>query len=131
MNKIKQNHNELFAELQTLYLATTDETSRKKILGDMYVLLIDYYRNLIANYALKRCLRFHDSAVEEKSLDMASRTIEHYLRRPDFQIGKLSSYAHFDFIKIMSAGKEWDRTESFEQIIENYDDNEPIMMRVV
>ena len=58
---------------------------------------------------------------------MAERTISHYLKNPNFRIEKLSSYGYFDFIKIITQSKTEDRNFSLEKLVENYDDNEPIL----
>ena len=58
---------------------------------------------------------------------MAERTISHYLKNPNFRIEKLSSYGYFDFIKIITQNKTEDRNFSLEQLVEDYDDNEPIL----
>ena len=50
----EMNHNELFDDLQEKYYKTND----KKILEEMYVLLLEFYRNYITDYARKRGLKF-------------------------------------------------------------------------
>ena len=117
------NHNELFADLQNKYYKTND----KKVLQEMYVLLLEFYRNYITDYARKRGLKFAKETIDDLKTEMAERTISHYLRNPSFRIEKLSSYGYFDFIKIITQSKIEDRNFSLEQLVENYDDNEPIL----
>ena len=117
------NHNELFADLQNKYYKTND----KKVLEEMYLLLLDFYRNYITDYARKRGLKFTKEKIDDLKIEMAERTISHYLKNPHFRIEKLSSYGYFDFIKIITQNKTEDKNFSLEQLIENYDDNEPVL----
>ena len=121
------NHNELFAELQNKYYATNN----KKVLEEMYLLLLEFYRNYITDYARKRGLKFAKETIDDLKIEMAERTISHYLKKPDFRIEKLSSYGYFDFIKIITQNKTEDKNFSLEQLIENYDDNEPVLPNVL
>ena len=117
------NHNELFAKLQDKYYKTND----KKVLEEMYLLLLEFYKNYINDYARKRGIRFSKEKIDDLKVEMAERTISHYLRNPNFRIEKLSSYGYFDFIKIITQTKAEDKNFSLEQLVENYDDNEPIL----
>ena len=117
------NHNELFAKLQEKYY----KTNNKKVLEEMYLLLLEFYRNYITNYAKKRGLKFTKEKIDDLRTEMAERTISHYLKNPNFRIEKLSSYGYFDFIKIITQNKTEDKNFSLEQLVENYDDNEPIL----
>ena len=121
------NHNELFADLQDEYY----KTNNKKVLEEMYLLLLEFYRNYITDYARKRGLKFTKEKVDDLKVEMAERTISHYLKKSDFRIEKLSSYGYFDFIKIITQNKTEDRNFSLEQLIENYDDNEPVLPNVL
>ena len=120
------NHNELFADLQEKYY----KTNNKKVLEEMYLLLLEFYRNYITDYARKRGLKFTKETIDDLRTEMAERTISHYLKKPDFRIEKLSSYGYFDFIKIITQNKTEDRNLSLEQLVENYDDNEPVLPTV-
>ena len=117
------SHNELFADLQEKYY----KTNNKKVLEEMYLLLLEFYRNYITDYARKRGLKFTKETIDDLRTEMAERTISHYLKKPDFRIEKLSSYGYFDFIKIIAQNKTEDKNFSLEQLIENYDDNEPVL----
>ena len=117
------NHNELFDDLQNKYYQTND----KKILEEMYLLLLEFYRNYITDYAKKRGLKFTKEKIDDLKVEMAERTISHYLKNPNFRIKQLSSYGYFDFIKIITQNKTEDRNLSLEKLVENYDDNEPIL----
>ena len=120
------SHNELFNELQEKYY----KTNNKKVLEEMYLLLLEFYKNYITDYARKRGLKFTKETIDDLKIEMAERTISHYLKKPDFRIEKLSSYGYFDFIKIITQNKTEDRNFSLEQLIENYDDNEPVLPNV-
>ena len=120
------NHNELFADLQEKYY----KTNNKKVLEEMYLLLLEFYRNYITDYAKKRGLKFTKETIDDLRTEMAERTILHYLKKPDFRIEKLSSYGYFDFIKIITQNKTEDKNFSLEQLVENYDDNEPVLPNV-
>ena len=117
------NHNKLFDDLQNKYYKTND----KKVLEEMYLLLLEFYRNYITDYARKRGLKFTKEKIDDLRTEMAERTISHYLKNPNFRIEKLSSYGYFDFIKVITQNKTEDRNFSLEQLIENYDDNEPVL----
>ena len=117
-------HNELFNDLQNKYYATND----KKVLQEMYLLLLEFYRNYIIDYARKRGLKFTKEKIDDLRTEMAERTISHYLKNPDFRIEQLSSYGYFDFIKIITQNKIEDKNFSLEQLVENYDDNEPVSL---
>lgn len=116
-------HNELFNKLQDKYY----KSKSKKVLEEMYVLLLEFYRNYITDYARKRGLKFSKEAIDDLKTGMAERTISHYLKNPNFRIEQLSSYGYFDFIKIITQNKTEDRNFSLEQLVENYDDNEPVL----
>ena len=120
------NHNELFADLQNKYY----KTKSKKVLEEMYLLLLEFYRNYITDYARKRGLKFSKEKIDDLKTEMAERTISHFLKKEDFRIEKLSSYGYFDFIKIMTQNKTEDKNFSLEQLVENYDDNEPVLPNV-
>ena len=116
-------HNELFSNLQDKYYKTTN----KKVLEEMYLLLLEFYKNYITDYARKRGLKFAKETVNDLKVEMAERTISHYLKNPNFRIENLSAYGYFDFIKIITQNKTEDKNFSLEQLVENYDDNEPIL----
>ena len=113
----------MFADLQEKYYKTND----KKVLEEMYLLLLEFYKNYITDYARKRGLKFTKEKIDDLRAEMAERTISHYLKNPNFRIEKLSSYGYFDFIKIITQNKVEDKNFSLEQLVENYDDNEPIL----
>lgn len=117
------NHNELFDELQDKYY----KTNSKKVLEEMYLLLLEFYKNYITDYARKRGIKFSKEKIDDLKVEMAERTISHYLKNPNFRIEKLSAYGYFDFIKIITQNKANDRNFSLEQITESYNDNEPIL----
>ena len=119
----EMNHNEMFDDLQEKYY----KTNNKKVLEEMYLLLLDFYKNYITDYAKKRGLKFTKEKIDDLRSEMAERTISHYLKNPNFRIEKLSSYGYFDFIKIITQNKTEDRNFSLEQLVENYDDNEPVL----
>lgn len=116
-------HNELFNELQDKY----HKTKSKKVLQEMYVLLLEFYKNYITDYARKRGLKFAKEKIDDLRVEMAERTIAHYLKNSNFRIEKISSYGYFDFIKIITQNKAEDKNFSLEQLIENNDDNEPAL----
>ena len=120
------NYNKLFDDLQNKY----NKNSVQNIFEEMYLLLLEFYRNYITDYARKRGLKFTKETIDDLRTEMAERTISHYLKNEDFRIDKLSSYGYFDFIKIITQTKTEDRNFSLEQLIENYDDNEPILPNV-
>ena len=120
---IEMNHNKLFDDLQNKYY----KTKNNSVLEEMYLLLLEFYRNYITDYAKKRGLKFTKEKIDDLRTEMAERTISHYLKNPNFRIEKLSSYGYFDFIKIITQNKTEDKNFSLEQLVENYDDNEPVL----
>ena len=122
----EMSHNEIFDDLQNKYY----KTNNKKVLEEMYLLLLEFYRNYITDYARKRGLKFTKEKIDDLRTEMAERTISHYLKKPDFRIEQLSSYGYFDFIKIITQNKTEDRNFSLEQLVENYNDNEPVLPNV-
>ena len=119
----EMNHNKLFDDLQNKYY----KTKNNSVLEEMYLLLLEFYRNYITDYAKKRGLKFTKEKIDDLKVEMAERTISHYLKNPNFRIEKLSSYGYFDFIKIITQNKTEDRNFSLEKLVENYDDNEPVL----
>ena len=119
----EMSHNEIFANLQERYYKTNDNS----VLEEMYLLLLEFYRNYITDYAKKRGLKFAKEKIDDLKVEMAERTISHYLKNPNFRIEKLSSYGYFDFIKIITNNKTEDKNFSLEQLVENYDNNEPVL----
>ena len=107
------DHNGKFADMQNLYI----KTRHKKYLSEMYLILLDYYDNLLRNYVKKNRCVIVDYKL--KLEDMATRTIEHYLANYEFKIEKLSSYAYFDFIKILAKDEKFEKTVSIEMLDEN------------
>ena len=118
----EMNHNKLFDDLQNKYY----KTKNNSVLEEMYLLLLEFYRNYITDYARKRGLKFTKEKIDDLRIEMAERTISHYLKNPNFRIEKLSSYGYFDFIKIITQNKTEDKNFSLEQLVENYNDNEPV-----
>ena len=119
----EMSHNKIFDDLQNKYYKNND----KSVLEEMYALLLEFYRNYITDYARKRGLKFTKEKIDDLRTEMAERTISHYLKNPNFRIENLSSYGYFDFIKIITQDKTEDRNFSLEQLVENYDDNEPVL----
>ena len=117
------NHNKLFDDLQNKYY----KTKNNSVLEEMYLLLLEFYKNYITDYAKKRGLKFTKEKIDDLRTEMAERTISHYLKNPNFRIEKLSSYGYFDFIKIITQNKTEDKNFSLEQLVENYDNNEPVL----
>ena len=117
------NHNEIFTKLQEKYYKTNDNS----VLEEMYLLLLEFYRNYITDYAKKRGLKFTKETIDDLKVEMAERTISHYLKNPNFRIEKLSAYGYFDFIKIITNNKTEDKNFSLEKLVENYDNNEPVL----
>ena len=60
------NHNELFADLQNKYYKTNDNS----VLEEMYLLLLEFYRNYITDYARKRGLKFTKAFDKTGSLSL-------------------------------------------------------------
>lgn len=114
-----QNHNEEFEKLQSEYLSERNP----KTLSKMYEIAYKYCCHLILQFVREKGLNWGDEAIEEKAHDCATWLIEPYLRRQDFKIEKLSSYAHFAKLKILYAHKNEETNEvSLDEFIEKYDE---------
>lgn len=105
---MKKDANSVFNELQNEYL----KTKSKKILGDMYLLILKVCKNGIGNYCEKRHFKFSYDDFEEKSEIAAIFIIERYLKNPNFKIDKLSSYCHFALLKGLFSSYEIDKNET-------------------
>ena len=123
MSRKKNPHKEKFEELQRRWIETKD----KNILGEMYILLLDFYKNFITAYAKRKGIYFYAEELMERVTDCAGFTILHYLRREDFYIDNLTAYAWYDMRHELLKGKEEEQnTRSFEQLIEENDNEESI-----
>lgn len=120
----KRDHNAEYAVAQDLYLNATSKWEKEKYLSQMYAIAKSFYRNYLCHYAKLRCLTFTPDQVNQIKHDCAVRTITHYLDNPDFKIQKLSSYGHFDFLKIITEPIKWDQLESLDKLKEDYDGND-------
>lgn len=109
--------------LQDKWIKTRDKT----VLGDMYFLLLDFYKNLITAYAKRKGIYFYTEELMERVTDCAGFTISHYLKRADFYIENLTAYAWFDMKhELLKSKDEEVNTTSYEQIIEEHDNEESI-----
>jgi hypothetical protein len=106
------NHNEIYDNLQNEYL----ETRNNNTLGQMYKVAKEVAYNYLKKYCKKKGIRLN---IEELSHDSALFVIEQYLRKPNFCIGKISSYIYFGTIKVLFKSKDVEMREvSYEQLIE-------------
>jgi hypothetical protein len=109
-------HNELYEELQKKYLETRDS----KTLGEMYEIAKEAAFNYIAKYCRNRGIRLD---LEELSHNSAVFVIEQYLKKPQFEIGKISSYIYYGVIKSLYKDKNREQLEvSYEQYFEEHKD---------
>lgn len=110
-----EKHNIEFEKLQSEYLANRNP----KTLSKMYEIAYKYCCNLILQFVHQKGLNWEDDTIQEKAHDCATWLIEPYLRRQDFKIAKLSSYAHFAKLKILYAHKDEELQElSLDELIE-------------
>jgi hypothetical protein len=107
-----ETHNKIYEALQTEYLETRDS----KTLGKMYEIAMKAAHNYIAKYCRNRGLRLD---LEELSHNSAIFVIEQYLKKPQFKVGKISSYIYFGVIKSLYKDKNIEQLEiSYEQYFE-------------
>lgn len=121
MSRKKNPYKEKFIELQERWEKEKDP----QILGELYFLLLDFYKIFITSYAKKNGIYFYPQELEERITDCAGFTISHYLRRSNFHITNLTAYAWFDMRHELSKTKDEEiNTQSYEQLIEEHDDEE-------
>lgn len=114
-----KNHNQLFEDLQKIYL----EKKQSEILGQMYVIAREYCINALINYTHKKKLVWTDERIKELGHDCATWLIEPYLKKDSFKIEKLSSYAHFALLKILFKDKDYETSiQSLNELTENNGD---------
>ncbi len=110
-------HNEEFEKLQSEYLSEKNP----KTLNKMYEVAYKYCCHLLLQYVQQKGFNWSDEKIREKAHDCATWLIEPYLRRKDFKIKKLSSYAHFAKLKILYGHKNEEQNElSLDEFIDNY-----------
>ncbi len=114
-----RKHNIEFEKLQSEYLSER----KVEILNKMYKVAYKYCVNLILQYVHQKGLIWADETIKEKAHDCATWLIEPYLRKPDFKIKKLSSYAHFAKLKILYSNKDEQKLYSLDELIETYGDD--------
>lgn len=102
--------------LQDKYLK---DQSNPDILGDMYLLILEYSRNIIIN-SIKDNIILSQESVDEKAEDLASTLLEKYLKDKTFKV----EYSFGGFLIRLSKGilynqksKNNDRNSSFDQEI--------------
>lgn len=111
---MRVSHNKLYAALQEEYLETRDS----KTLEKLYEIAKEISYNYINKYCQRRGIQFNN--INDLSHDSAIFVIDQYLRKPDFMVLKISSYAYFGFKKTMFKDKDIETREvSYEECIEN------------
>ena len=124
-------NNDNYSALEERYLETKD----KKVLEEMYNFLLNYYKFKLGAYIKEHpTVYFEKETSEELIHRMACRSVMHYIYHPrikgEFKMGTLSAYACYDFKKILFDEKEIIQSQnetSFDEIIESYDNNEPLL----
>lgn len=112
-----RKHNIEFEKLQSEYLAEKNP----KTLSKMYEIAYKYCCHLLLQFVHEKNFNWEDETITEKAHDCATWLIEPYLRRQDFKIEKLSSYAHFAKLKILYAHKAEETKEvSLDEFIEKH-----------
>jgi hypothetical protein len=106
-------HNEMYDVLQTEYLETRDS----KTLGKMYKIAKNVAQNYIKKYCVSHGLRHLD--IDEASHDASLFVIEQYLRKPEFNVKKISAYVYFGVKKALFKNKDVEMREtSYDEMIE-------------
>ena len=127
MQKEIKDHNKLFAAAQEKFLANRTD----KNLGEIYLVLKDYFENLFIKYSRQKSLNWDNETIKEKAHDASTRMIERFIKKPDFKIDKLTSYGHWDFVKILYQDKDYEmNTSSYEDYEIGIKDNEVIATRL-
>ena len=112
-----KDHNALFADAQERYLQTRD----KKVLAEMYSIMLDYCCNLFIQYTHHKGLYWTDEEITEKACDASSRLIERYIRNPDYKVTvSLSAAAHFEKLWVLYNDKDYEMNRvSLEQLTDS------------
>jgi hypothetical protein len=122
MGRIKKEdtHNYRFELLEEEYFEYRDKhdtVKADKKLGEMYLICIEIATNYIKNYCKKYNVTLSD--IELKAHDAATYCIMQYLKRPEFKIEKISSYAYFGFQRSMFANSKQEMQEvSLDELLE-------------
>jgi hypothetical protein len=83
----------------------------------MYKIAREAAYNYISVYFFKKRLPFRDAGA--MSHDAALFVIEQYLKKPGFQVGKISAYIHFGVLKELFRNKRSEMCEiSYEGLVE-------------
>jgi hypothetical protein len=111
-------HNEEYEEQQKIYLENRDnKIVADRALGRMYLIAKQAAFNYINKYCRSRGL--HNLDVDELSHEASTYVIEQYLRKPQFNVGKISAYIHYGVIKVLYRNKDHEMMEvSYDDIIE-------------
>jgi hypothetical protein len=118
-----KTHNERFSELEKEYIEkrSTKNIKADYYLNSMYLLIKEIAFNYINDYCVKKGLAHIDKS--EKAHDAAMYCILQYLKKPDFRIKAISSYAYFGIQKALFQNKDREMAEvSYEQYYEEKKD---------
>ena len=102
-------------KLQTQYLDEHDESA----LGKMYILLVEYSKNLIKNM-IHNTYRMDKDILDIKAHEATTKFIEYYLTNPDFRLDRsFGAYLKFPIRNVLYASKKIDKnTTSFNTILD-------------
>ncbi len=104
--------------LQEEYL----QTKNKKTLGNMYIILKEYYKKLIVNM-VKGKYFFDKNSLDIKAHDSACKVIEYYLEKPDFRIlTSFGGYGKWPIRGTLYGNRKEDSHDSLNSMIDQ--DNE-------
>ena len=87
----EQTHQYKFDILQDEWL----RTGSKRVLGEMYLVVLDIERNYVKKYLRSKGLKWEPDDVEEMAHDAATWVIELLLKDPTKKLGKVTVYAEF------------------------------------
>jgi hypothetical protein len=119
-----KTHNERFSELESKYIESKNTLNSKAnyYLDQMYLLIKEITYNYINDYCFKKGLTHIDK--NEKAHDAAMFIILQYLKKPDFKIKAISSYAYFGIKKALFQNKNQEMNEvSYEQYFDEKKEN--------
>jgi hypothetical protein len=105
-------HNERYESLQKEYLCSRDN----KTLGEMYEVAREAAFNYLNKYCIRRGIVLDN---EELSHEASMYVIEQYLRKPKFEVRRISAYIHFGVLKALFRNKDAEMREvSYEELTE-------------
>jgi hypothetical protein len=113
-------HNDEYAKQQDIYNEAKKDNNKLiagRALSKMYLIAKEAAANYIKKYCRSNGL--YNLDIEELSHEASVFVIEQYLRKSEFNVGKISAYIHFGVIKVLYKNKDIEMKEvSYDDLLE-------------